>query len=173
MSPGKRSTISTVGRLFLKRTYTNMCFSLKWDIIEIVKLMLFATLCAIKKWNMHIRYSHIQKTQPTHTAKKKRKRERNRAWLINDQFQNWHHEQLAKMRTQGVTVLKRSVAKHRGFKPGSRVNQPHTCPYRDIEHDELFGKHSEKIKRVLLIFPLAIIHRIPISNVVFSYNSSY
>jgi hypothetical protein len=53
-----------------------------------------------------------------------------RACLYNNQFQNRRHKQLTKVRTLGVSALERSVAKQiatGGFKPGSRVRQPHTC----------------------------------------------
>jgi hypothetical protein len=42
---------------------------------------------------------------------KLKRREEKKAWLYNDQFQNRRHKQLTKMRTRGVTALKRSVAK--------------------------------------------------------------
>jgi hypothetical protein len=51
--------------------------------------------------------------------------------LQEHQLQIRHHKQLTKKRTIGVTAFERSVAKQfptGGFKPGSRVHQPRTCP---------------------------------------------
>jgi hypothetical protein len=73
---------------------------------------------------MHIRNSETQKTLLKSRAKR-------RSWV--------HHmitlkcdttDNNTKKRTWGVTALEQSVEKtfcHWGFKPGSRMHQPHTC----------------------------------------------
>jgi hypothetical protein len=81
---------------------------------------------------MHIRNCHTQKTQPPHTAKRKRKREKESIFKKNDHFQNRHHKQLTKLRTRGVIALERSMAKQ--FTTGG-LNQVLGCtnlthPYR-------------------------------------------
>jgi hypothetical protein len=60
-----------------------------------------------KRWNMHIRNCHIQKT----TASPHRQEEEKESMVRKSQFQNRHHKQRTNLRTWGVSALERSVAK--------------------------------------------------------------
>jgi uncharacterized Rmd1/YagE family protein len=61
---------------------------------------------------MHIKNSHTKKTQVNHTTKDQRREEK--MDLNNDQLETKDLKQLTKNRSQAVTALERSLAKHFG-----------------------------------------------------------
>jgi hypothetical protein len=86
---------------------------------------------------MHIRNRHTQKTQPPHAAKKKRGREREHMIYImyvnsNRTPQTINKEENLWGYRLGTVSGKTNC--HWGFKPGSRVHQPHTYPNRFSYH---------------------------------------
>ncbi len=75
-------------------------------------------------------WPHAANTASPHSQEEERKREHG---LLNDQFQIRHHTQSSKNENlwgcRLGTVNGKTIC-HWGFKPGSRVHQHHTCPYR-------------------------------------------
>jgi hypothetical protein len=84
-----------------------------------------------KKWNMHIRNCHNQKKASPRSQKVERTREhafihkrisfKLTSQTIHEKENHWGYR---------LGTVSSKIVCHWGFKPGSRVHQPYTCPNR-------------------------------------------